>query len=217
MEIFFDLDGTLTDPGVGITRCLQHALEKMGRKLPPGFDLKRCVGPPLQESFAELLGTHDEVVLLEAIRFYRERFEAVGMFENEVYPGIPPALDMLGERGHRLWVVTTKPGHYARRILEHFDLAARFHGIRGSKPSGLNSEKSDLIRDLLQKENLASDRSCMVGDRAQDITGARENGVAAVAVLWGYGTARELEEARPDRMVRSTAELLRYLGCTVGR
>jgi phosphoglycolate phosphatase len=188
----------------------------MGRPVPPGYDLKRCIGPPLQKSFAELLGTRDEVVLLEAIHHYRERFEAIGMFENEVYPGIPNALDRVAKGGHRLWVVTTKPGHYARRILEHFDLADRFQDIRGSKSSGLNSQKSDLIRDLLHQENLETNRSRMVGDRAEDITGARENGIPAVAVLWGYGTVRELEEVYPDRMVRSTEELLRYLGCATG-
>lgn len=207
MNIFFDLDGTLTDPGPGITRCIQHALEGLGRPVPEPESLRRCVGPPLQNSFAELLGTRDDALVAEAIRLYRERFVIAGMFENSVYAGVPAGLETLRQDGHRLWVVTSKPHVFARQIVEHFGLSTFFEWVYGSELSGENSEKGQLIRMALVQENLSPGQVCMVGDRAQDVEGARSNGVEAIAVLWGYGSEEELAAAAPDRIVGSMAEL----------
>ena len=207
MDILFDLDGTLTDPVLGITRCIQHALVNLGRTAPDLDSLRRCVGPPLQDSFAELLETTDEALLAEAIRFYRERFKPVGMFENSVYPDVPEGLETLKARGHRLWVATSKPHVFAREIVEHFGLARFFERVHGSELSGLNADKGDLIRHVLAEEGIQPDQAWMVGDRMHDVIGARRNGVEAIGVLWGYGSEEELQSAAPRRIVASMAEL----------
>ena len=207
MNVFFDLDGTLTDPGLGITRCLQHALGVLGRDVPPAGALRGFVGPPLHESFAELLQTRDRTTLDRAVGLYRERFVAAGMFENELYPGIPEGLRSLSEDGHRLWVVTSKPAVYAERIVDHFGLRRWIRGVHGSELSGDNADKRDLIRNALDAERLAGRETWMVGDRRHDIRGARANGVPSIAVLWGYGTPDELRAAGPDHVVGSVPEL----------
>lgn len=207
MNILFDLDGTLTDPGIGITRCIQHALVSLGRTAPDMGLLRHCVGPPLRDSFADLLATEDEAMLTEAIRLYRERFAPVGMFENSVYPDVPSGLETLRKEGHRLWVVTSKPHVFAREIVRHFGLSGFFEQIYGSELSGENTDKGELIRHVLDQEGLPPERACMVGDRRHDIVGARKNRVDAIGVLWGYGSREELLAAGPTRIVASMAEL----------
>ena len=115
MNILFDLDGTLTDPGIGITRCIQHALTSLGRPVPSQELLCRYIGPPLQGTFAELLETEETAIVAEAIRIYRERFVTTGMFENSVYPEVPAGLKSLRNDGHRLWVATSKPQNQANK------------------------------------------------------------------------------------------------------
>jgi phosphoglycolate phosphatase len=210
MEILFDLDGTLTDSGVGITRCIQEALRRLGGVVPPAESLRSCVGPPLHDSFARLLDTRDEATLAEALRLYRERFVVTGMFENQLYPGMAGALARLRDGGHRLWVATSKPQVYARRILEHFEIAGTFAGVYGPELSGRNHDKRELLRELLETERLAAREAYMVGDRVHDVEGARANGIAAVGVLWGYGTADELREAAPDHIVDTVDALCAY-------
>jgi phosphoglycolate phosphatase len=210
MNLLFDLDGTLTDPGVGITRCIQHALRTMGRAVPATPDLLRFVGPPLRGTFAELLRTSDAEQVEDAIRIYRDRFTAVGMFENQVYAEVPEAVGDLRGAGHRLWVVTSKPHVYARRIVDHFGLGAAFESVYGSELSGANVDKADLIRVVLHEEKLDAGETWMIGDRAQDILGARSNGVASIAALWGYGTEDELRGASPDWMATSITEIPRW-------
>jgi phosphoglycolate phosphatase len=217
MDVIFDLDGTLTDPGVGITRCIQHALAVLGRPAPGTNELRRFVGPPLRDAFGELLCSGDEWLITEAVAHYRERFEAFGMFENVVYPDIPDALRDLRRQGHRLWVATSKPEPYARRILEHFNLASCFERIYGSDLSGRNSDKGELLQSVLTQEGLNPSNACMVGDRAHDVLGARQNRVTSVAILWGYGTLEELESVIPDRIVRSTTELREWASCPTTR
>ncbi|HSK79749.1 MAG TPA: HAD hydrolase-like protein [Thermoanaerobaculia bacterium] len=207
MNVFFDLDGTLTDPGLGITRCIEHALVSLGRPAPDVESLRRFVGPPLHQSFAEILETRDEAAVAEAVRLYRERFVSLGMFENSVYPDVPSGLETLRRAGHRLWVVTSKPHVYARRIVEHFGLSECFEKVYGAELSGENSEKTQLIREVLVQEAISPEEATMVGDRALDVFGARANGVAALAVLWGYGSEEELRAAAPDSIVLSMPEL----------
>ena len=211
MNIFFDLDGTLTDAAPGITRCLEHALRRLGRESPPLAALRRFVGPPLHDTFAELLGSRDTGAVEGAIRLYRERFVEVGMFENELYPGVPEGLASLGRAGHRMWVVTSKPTVYADRIVRHFELTAWLQGVYGSEMSGANADKRQLLREVLQRERLAAPDCWMVGDRMHDIRAARENGISCVGVSWGYGTAEELGDAGPDHIVGSMAELCELL------
>jgi phosphoglycolate phosphatase len=207
LDLLFDLDGTLSDPGVGIARCLRHALEHCGRRPPPDHELLRHVGPPLRGTLHELLGTADTAQVEEAVRVYRERFSTVGLFENVLYPDVPSGLAALRRGGHRLFVATSKPHVYARRILEHFGLAPLFSGVYGSELSGELSEKGELIGALIAREGLDAASACMIGDRVFDVDGARSHGLFAVAVRWGYGSEEELERARPDAIVGSMDEL----------
>jgi phosphoglycolate phosphatase len=207
MDLLFDLDGTLTDPARGITLCLQHALLELGRQPPPVEHLRRYIGPPLRGTFVELLATDESAVIDAAIAHYRERFSPIGLYENEVYPDVPKGLADLRDAGHRLWVVTSKPEVYARRIVEHFDLISLFQGVYGSELSGKNAEKADLIAHTLRRERLDPARAWMIGDRALDISGGRANGTGTVGVLWGYGSEEELMKADPHILVDSMATL----------
>jgi len=209
VRLLFDLDGTLTDSGRGITRCVQHALAGLGKLAPHASDLAWCVGPPLRESFAELLGSSDASLIDQALALYRERFASVGMFENMVYPGVREGLMQLCEAGHRLWVVTSKPHVYARRILAHFELLQAFVAVYGSELSGERSDKVSLLRHVLDAE-ACDTRPYMVGDRRHDVEGAHANGLEAIGVLWGYGSKAELEASGADALVASMTELVEW-------
>lgn len=212
MDVLFDLDGTLTDPALGITRSLSHALQTLGHEPPDARSLLRFIGPPLTESFAVLMPDADADRRAEALQIYRRRFVEVGMFENVVYPDVPGGLANLIADGHRLWVATSKPRVYARQILEHFSLADHFAGIHGAELSGEYSDKTSLIRMLMAEAGLAAAATCMVGDRSHDIIGARRNGIVAIGVLWGFGSVQELEEAGADLVAGSMAEVREEVG-----
>ena len=210
MKLLFDLDGTLTDPGVGIVRCIRHALAALGRDEYDDARLRRCVGPPLADSFRLLLQTEDEATLARAVALYRERFGTVGLFENAVYDDIPELLRELHAQGRELYVVTSKPHVYARRIVRHFGLEGWFREIYGSKLDGTRVHKRELIRWVLEREQLAPGDACMIGDRGHDVAGARANGVRAIGVLWGYGSREELAAAGADALVEMVPELLAH-------
>lgn len=207
MELLFDLDGTLTDPGEGIIRCIQYALEKLEGEVPPARELRGCVGPPLSESFAWLLSKDDQIID-KAIDFYRERYSTSGIFENALYPEIPQALEDLRAQGWRLFIATSKPHVFARRVAEHFGIAATFHGIYGPELHDTRSGKTELIRHALEQEQLDPAKVWMVGDRAHDTVGARANGVGSIGVLWGYGSRSEHEEVGSEIIVSSVEELV---------
>ncbi|TMA93487.1 MAG: HAD family hydrolase [Deltaproteobacteria bacterium] len=195
MNILFDLDGTLTDPKQGIIGCLRYALESLGANAPAAQALERLIGPPLSESFAHLLGPGDNDRVEQAVRLYRERFTAKGMFENSVYPGIVDALAELRDYGVQLFVATSKPRGFAERIVEHFELGRFFSNVYGSELSGANADKKDLLGHVLRAESLPPANTVMVGDRSYDILGARANSLFSVGVLWGYGSREELVAA----------------------
>ena len=211
LDLLFDLDGTLTDPVVGITRCIQHAMAGLGRAIPDASDLRQFVGPPLRGTFAKLLSTSDEGLIARAIGLYRERFAVTGMFENEIYPEVAVTLDELRADGHRLWVVTSKPEVYARRIIAHFNLTASFREIYGSELDGRNSDKVDLIREVLATERLPPATTWMIGDREQDVRGGRSNGTRTAGALWGYGTEEELRAERPDILMKRMGDLMTHM------
>ena len=205
----FDLDGTLTDSIPGITKCISYALDMLGLKTPPQKHLRWCIGPPLKESFAKLLGVADDDALCEkALGFYRERFGSVGLFENEVYDGIPEVLEALLTNDHTLYVATSKPRVYAERIVNHFGLQGYFRSVYGSELDGTRSNKSSLISHILHRESIAPDETCMIGDRAYDIIGARANGVSGFGVLWGYGTKDELEVSGAHAFIKTPRDLV---------
>jgi phosphoglycolate phosphatase len=195
MHLLFDLDGTLTDPFPGITKCIQHALAELGRPPPTAESLRWCIGPPLKKSFSTLLGPSDASRADEALAKYRERFSAVGLFENDVYPGIKEALGGLRQEGHRLSIATSKPTVFAERIVQHFGLKDYFHTVDGSELDGTRSDKADLIAHILERESIDPSDAIMIGDREHDMIGAGKNAVAGLGVLWGYGSQEELEAA----------------------
>jgi phosphoglycolate phosphatase len=208
-NLFFDLDGTLTDSRLGIIRCIEHALDTMG--VVCNEDLSFCLGPPLHHSFARLLKTQDEVEIARAVALYRERFSEVGMFENDVYPGIESLLETLKDGGYRLFVATSKPHVYARPILQHFSLDHWFDGIYGSELSGVRSDKTELIAHLIESEKLADAPALMFGDREHDVRGALNNQLTAVGVLWGYGSEAELTAAGAHHLVSQPSEIFNLL------
>ena len=163
------------------------------------------IGPPLLASFAKLLGS--DVQAVEALRLYRVRFSDVGLFENEVYPGIPDLLARLRERNLRLFVATSKPHVFARRIVEHFGLGGFFEAVYGSELDNRNADKRDLLRHLVATEGFDPARAVMIGDREHDAIGARAVGMPAIGVTWGYGSREELLAAGVVRLVDRPDEL----------
>jgi phosphoglycolate phosphatase len=208
MHLFFDLDGTLTDSREGIARCMQYALGELGAHGDTPEAINQQVGPALHTSFANLLRTSDVDRLDLAVATFRQRFEQVGMFENAVYPGIETAIEEFAVSGFTLLVVTAKPRVYARRILEHFNLAHRFSGVYGPELAHRGYSKESLIRQACAEEHVVARETVMIGDRAEDILGAKRNGLLSIGALWGYGGRVELESAQADYLVESSDELV---------
>ena len=208
MNLLFDLDGTLTDPFAGITKCIAYALEKMGRQSPPRKNLGWCIGPPLNSSFSKLLDSDDDALTDKAVALYRERFGRVGLFENEVYEDIPETLEALMKKGHTLFVATSKPTLYSEQIIDHFHLAPYFKRIYGSELDGTRSDKTSLIAHILQSESIDPTAALMIGDRKHDMMGAEGNDVPGIGVLWGYGTKDELENSGAKAFINTPLELV---------
>lgn len=205
--ILFDLDGTLTDPGEGITNSVAHALKKLGIPVPERRALYKFIGPPLYQSFMDFYGL-DRQKALEAVEFYREYYRDRGIWENEVYAGIPELLARLKGAGKRLLVATSKPENFALQILEHFDLRQYFDRVAGSTLDSSRVEKADVIRYALEQEGIAPGPSVvMVGDREHDVLGARKAGLDCIGVLFGYGDAPELQKAGAARIAATVEEL----------
>lgn len=203
--VLFDLDGTLTDPKEGITRCVQYALAKFGIAADCD-ELIPFIGPPLQASFREFYGMSEEEST-RAVAFYRERFSNIGLFENKVYPSIPDVLSELRRRGKTLAVATSKPTVYSVRICEKFGLSQYFDHIIGSELDGRRVEKADVIEEALRVLGCSAAQAVMIGDRKFDILGAHQCGLKAVGVRYGYAADNELEDAGADAIV-SRPELL---------
>ncbi|BAB74380.1 HAD family hydrolase [Anabaena sp. FACHB-709] len=209
--ILFDLDGTLTDPKLGITRCIQFALSELGYKPPDADELNWCIGPPIKNTFSLLLNTSDDAVLEQAISLYRSRFATIGLFENSLYPQIPETLDAICFAGYKTFVATSKPQIYANQIIQHFGLSSLFDGVYGSELDGTRSVKSDLIHYILLTENFSPPHVVMVGDRLYDMIGAKRNGITAIGVTYGYGTEEELKAHGADLIVHTPDEITRLL------
>ena len=212
--VLFDLDGTLTDPKIGITTCVQYALKSFGIDEPDLDKLETFIGPPLQDSFKKYYGFDDKKAQ-EAVEKYRERFKEKGMFENELYAGIPEMLKRLKMRGIHLGVASSKPAVYVEQILEHFHIKDYFEVIVGSELDGRRTDKAEVILEAIrwfsQKGTVQKHRVLMVGDRSYDVDGAKRVGIESVGVTFGYGSMQELMEAHADYIVRSVEELKRFL------
>ena len=205
--ILFDLDGTLTDPALGITNSIAYALRKMKVKVPDRKRLTRFIGPPLMETFRSDFGFSTADAAL-ALRHYRAYFVEKGMFENSLYDGIGELLTALRRSGKTLAVATSKPEPFAVKILEHFGIADRFAYIAGGTLDETRTKKAEVIRYALERLGIPSGLSAeMVGDRKYDIVGARGVGIASIGVLYGYGTRAELSEAGAPFLAADIAEL----------
>lgn len=193
--VLFDLDGTLTDPGEGITNSVAYALKKFGIEVPERRELYGFIGPPLSESFARYFGLKGDQIT-QAIAWYREYYRPYGVHENLLYDGVEEMLKCLHDSGKTILLATSKPEMFARQILEHFELDRYFHYIAGATLDGTRDHKADVIRYALECANVTpGEHIIMVGDRSYDVIGARLCGLDAVGVLSGYGNRRELEEA----------------------
>ena len=212
-HIFFDLDGTLTDPAQGITNSFIHALKFYGLPIPSYEELCKLIGPPLPYSFESTFGfDHDKA--MEAVAKYREYFASRGLFENKVYDGIPELLQSLKEKGKHLVVATSKPEEYSIKIIEYFGLNKYFDYVCGSLMDESRSKKSEVIAYALDCCGVGEDdkdKILMVGDRIHDIEGAKANGLKSCGILFGYGSREELEDAGADYIVKDINELLEVI------
>lgn len=209
--ILFDLDGTLTDPGIGIIKSVQYALHKCGIEVDHTDDLCRFIGPPLRESFKVYYGLSD-MGTEKAVENYREYFSKKGIYENTIYDGITDMLQKLKAAQKIMIVATSKPTVYAEKILEYFNIDKYFTFIGGSELDGRRSKKSEVIQYAVDKNNISDlNEVIMVGDREHDIIGAKEMGILSVGVLYGYGNYNELKKAGADFIVSSVEELTEKL------
>jgi phosphoglycolate phosphatase len=204
-NILFDLDGTLTDPGVGIKNSIRYALLKANLSSLTEETLNSFIGPPLLDSFQKHCGvsfTESEQLL----KFYREYFSQKGIYENTVYPSVPAVLEALQKQGKRIYLATSKPEPFALRILEHFSLMPFFTFVGGSTMQETRTDKAEVIRYVMESNGLTSDSCLMVGDRSYDVDGAHQCGLAAAGVLYGYGSFEELNHA--EYILKTPKDLL---------
>lgn len=208
--ILFDLDGTLTDPGEGITNSVAYSLQKFGIEVEDKTELYKFIGPPLVDSFKEFYGFSDDKAW-QGVEYYREYFADKGIFENKVYNGITKTLETLRIKGYHLLIATSKPTKYAVMILEKFNLSGYFEFVSGSDMDERNSSKADIIRYALDMNNIAPEEAVMIGDRKHDIIGAKANGVHSIGVLYGYGDIQELQTVGADNIAHTVEMILEYL------
>lgn len=205
--ILFDLDGTLADGGRGILDSLAYALRVAGVPVPPEATLRSFVGPPFSVTFGQRLGLDPETAA-RAVAAYRERYVTEGaMLEATPFPGVPELLRSLEDAGRRLAVATSKPEQLARRLLQHLGIESYFVDVVGAGEGGEGAVKAAVISEAARRLRLDGDRATMVGDREDDVIGARAQGIACIGVLWGYGTRDELQAAGADALVSSAEEL----------
>lgn len=205
--ILFDLDGTLTDPKLGITKSIAYSLKYFDIEIENLDSLCKYIGPPLVDSFMDFGFSKEKA--LEAVDKYREYFKDYGIYENEVYEGVAQLLSKLKERKKKIMLATSKPEVFAKQILEHFGLLQYFDFVGGSELNGDRAEKSEVIQYVL-KEGKVTDRTkaVMIGDRKYDILGAKEVGIDSIGVLNGYGNQEELIAAGADAIVSSVCDLV---------
>lgn len=208
--LLFDLDGTLTDPKLGITSCVAYALESFGIHITDLDTLTCFIGPPLVDSFMEYYSLSKEDAL-KALEKYRERFRTIGLFENRVYNGIEEFLQELTDLGFQLILATSKPLIYAKQILSYFHLESYFTFLAGSELDGTRAKKGEVIAYALEKCQISNlSQALMIGDRKHDILGAKENHIDSMGVLFGYGDREELLLAGADYIMESIEEMRNF-------
>ena len=208
--ILFDLDGTLTDPFLGITRSVAYSLKSFGIEVDGLETLKPFIGPPLDVSFREYYHM-DEAQSWKAVEKYREYFSKKGLFENKVYEGMEDFLQSLLNMDMKLYVCTSKPEVFAKEILDHFSLTPYFTGIYGATLDGSLKNKGDVIAHCIKQEQLNIQDCMMVGDRQHDIVGAHQNQIPCIGVLYGYGSLEEFQEYHCDYIAKDLIELKKII------
>lgn len=209
-RILFDLDGTLTDPFLGITRSVAYSLKSFGIEVDDLETLKPFIGPPLDVSFREYYHM-DEAQSWKAVEKYREYFSKKGLFENKVYEGMEDFLQSLLNMDMKLYVCTSKPEVFAKEILDHFSLIPYFTGIYGATLDGSLKNKGDVIAHCIKQEQLNIQDCMMVGDRQHDIVGAHQNQIPCIGVLYGYGSLEEFQEYHCDYIAKDLIELKKII------
>jgi phosphoglycolate phosphatase len=205
-NVLFDLDGTLVDSSGAIQASLTHALGRLGRGWPEGLDVRRVIGMPLVDIFREHFAVVDEPAE-RAIAAYRDHYDAEARSLTRVYDHVQATLESLSGGGTRLYLATVKPTPIAAKVLEEMGLARWFSGVAGSSMDHSRRDKGDIIHHAVDRHGLDPDASVMVGDRAQDMVGARRNGMWSVGVTYGFGSEEELTAAGADRLIRCCSEL----------
>lgn len=208
--ILFDLDGTLTDPGMGITNSVMYALKEMGYPVPERRELYNFIGPPLHDSFSQIYGMSEEQAE-EAVRQYRVYYRDKGIFENDVYEGVPEMLETLKDAGKRLVLATSKPEEFARIIMAHYGLDKWVTEIAGATMDKARGTKGKVISYALEGFGIDPAPAVMVGDREHDIIGGKENGLPGIGVTFGYGSREELLEAGAVAIADSPLQLTKIL------
>ncbi|OPJ57516.1 HAD-IA family hydrolase [Clostridium chromiireducens] len=208
--ILFDLDGTITDSGEGITKSVQYALKHFGIIEDNLSDLNKFIGPPLKDSFKRFYNFDDEKAEM-GLKKYREYYAKKGIYENSLYDGIVEVFEALMKRDKKIILATSKPEVYAKEILKYFKVDNYFTFTAGADFEETRVNKGDVIKYALNEAKISdTSKVIMVGDREHDIIGAKENNIKSIGVLYGYGDVIELTQARADHIVKSTEELLNY-------
>ena len=208
-SVLLDLDGTLVDSYPGILASCVAALRALGHEPDEALDIRRAIGPPLEDVMQTLLRPYDDDRVGEAVSAYRRHYGESGLLGCVPYPGIGKSLEEMKRAGLQIFLATSKRTTFVNRIMDHLKFATYFDGIYGSVPSGELDHKPALLAHIVSEHNLSPSHSLMVGDRRYDISGAHAVGMRGLGVLWGYGTRDELETAGADRLVDSPAELAR--------
>ncbi len=209
--ILFDLDGTLTDPGLGITNSVMYALKKFNIDVEERASLYKFIGPPLMDSFKMFYGFSEEDSEL-GVKYYREYFKERGLYENEVYDGIEELLKALKDQNKSLIIATSKPEEFAVEIVKHFHLDQYFDFVAGATMDSSRSKKADVIEYAIKNCNITDLSSAiMIGDREHDILGAKQVGLDSIGVLFGYGNYAELEAAGATHIVEKPADILQIV------
>lgn len=209
LTVIFDLDGTLTDSRAGILNCLRKALEANAIEWKDPLD--SFIGPPIEEWAKVLIPDRDEGAHAQLVRDFRACYDRKGWSENAVYPGIPELLAALEQHGTRLYVCTSKPQHFAERILMKFGLARYFTVICGDRQQLESHGKKNLLAGLIREQRLDTSTTWMVGDTRFDIEAAHANNIQAIAVTYGYGTVDELAAVHPNALCNTPAEILKLV------
>lgn len=207
LTLVFDLDGTLSDPALGVIRCMNYALTSFDYSPLPDRDITRHIGPPLEQTIAHLTGTDDPEHIDAVAAAYRERYGDIGFRENTVYDGVPEMLQQLLDADYRLGVCTSKLQINAQRVIDTFNLNRYFDFINGS--SG-HVGKTEQLSELLAQQKIDA-ASIMIGDRAVDLVAAHSNGMQSIGVLWGYGSRSELQSESPRHLFQTPEELANEL------